>query len=182
VGALCWYVLRSISAVRSTLLITSSTGSASRDLFSSCDELREVGFVAWDRYRYAKIHETLSSITSKHLSTVSLQLTFSNWSLSDQAWGEFCRCWRDLEGILCHLADRRLANSRSPLVLVIIWERLAGHEGNCGMTRPGTVLPKFRKKGLIRFVEGKPLCCKGCRKVLAEGSQASGGVQRFPRS
>jgi len=149
------------------LLITFATGSAPRDLFSSCDRLQEVGFVAWDRYRYGKIHETLSSITSKHLSTVSLQLAFSNWSLSDRAWEEFCRCWRDLENSLCHLADRRLANSQSQLVLEIIWERPAGHEGNCGMTRPGTILPKFREKGLIRFVEGGDSCCKRCREVLA---------------
>ena len=172
---------RSLSVVCFMSLITAVTGSAPRDLFSSCDTLREVGFAAWDRYRYAKIHETLSSITSKDLCTVSLQLAFSNWSLSDRAWKEFCRCWRDLENVLCHLADRRLANGQSPLVLEIIWERLAGHKGNCGMTRPGTILPKFREKGLIRFVEGKPSCNR-CREILAEGSQASAGVQLSPRN
>jgi len=161
--------------------MTFATGSAPRVLFSSCDRLREVGFAAWDRYRYAKICETLSSITSRYLSTVSLQLAFSNWSLSDRAWEEFCRCWRDLEHVLCRLADRCLKHNQSPLVLEIIWERPTRHKGDCGITPPDTVLPKFRKKGLIRFVEGKLLCCKRCREVLAEGSQASGGVQRFPR-
>lgn len=174
-------MLRSILAVCYTFLITLAIGSAPRDLFSSCDRLREVGFAAWDRYRYGKIRETLSSIRSKYLSTISLQLAFSNWSLSNWAWEEFCRCWRDLEHVLCHLADRRLANNQSPLVLEVIWERPARHKGHCGITHPDTILPKFRQKGLIRFVKGKLPSCKHCAAILAEVSQASSGVQWFPR-
>lgn len=116
----------------------------------------------------------LSSIRSKHLSTITLHLAFSNRFLSDCAWEVFCRWWGDLEHTLCHLADRRLANSRSPLVLKIIWERRAGHKGNCGMEHPDTILSRFREKGSIQFVEGDPSCCKRCAKILVEGSQARG--------
>jgi len=159
-----------------TLLITFTTDPAPSNLFSSCNKLREVGLAAWDRYRCAEVHEALSSITSKHLSTVSLQLAPSDWSLSDRAWEEFHQWWGDLENALCHLADRRLANSRSRLVLEIVWKRVAGHDGDCGETRPDAIMPKFKEKGLIRFVESKFSCCKRCVDILAGGSQASNGV------
>jgi len=84
--------------------------------------------------------------------------------------------WGDVEDALCHFADRRLANSNSPLVLEIVWWRQDRHEGDCGTTYSDTILPRFREKGLIRFAESTLSDCERCVKVLAEGSQASGGV------
>lgn len=149
------------------------TVSTPPNLFSSCSKLRKVGFAAWGRYRRAEVHETLSSITSRHLSVVSIQLAPSDWSLSGHAWEEFSRWWGDLENALCHLADRRLASGQSPLVLEIVWRRLVTHGGDCGMTHPDTIMPKFKEKGLIRFVESAASGCRRCADILADGSQAS---------
>jgi len=73
-----------------------------------------------------------------------------------------------LEKALCLLADRRLASDQSPLVLEIVWWRLERHEGDCGVTHPDTIMPKFREKGLIRFAESDISSCTGCAEVLGD--------------
>ena len=158
------------------LLTTPATDPTPTDLFSSCKRLRRVGLAAWGQYRRAEVHETLSTITSKHLSAISLQLAPSDRSLPNENQEEFRQWWQNLENVLCHLADRCLGNGQAPLVLDIIWRRSAGHKGDCGVTYPDTILPKFREKGLIRFNEGNHSDCWHCADILADGSQTSGGT------
>ena len=61
------------------------------------------------------------------------------------------------------------------MVLEIVWWRPVGHLGDCGVTHPDTIMPKFREKGLICFVEGDISICKDCADILGYRSQASGG-------
>lgn len=143
---------------------------------SSCKRLRKIGFTTWDEYRGATIQTALSSITSEHLSTVTLELAHPDWSLSYRTYEELRQWWDGLEDVLCHLADRCLANGQSPLVFEMVWWRPAGHEGGCGTTYPDTIMPHFRGKGLIRFRESDLSSCELCADILAEGSQASSGA------
>ena len=138
--------------------------------------LRKIGFATWDEYRGTAIQTTLSSITSKHLSSVTIELAHWDWSLSYRTHEEFRQWWDGLEDVLCHLADRSLANGQPPLVFEMVWWRPAGHEGDCGTTYSDAIMPKFREKGLVRFAESDLSSCGICADLLAEGSQESGGT------
>jgi len=145
------------------------------NFLSSCKKLRKVGLAPWGCFEGTEIRTALSSITSKYLSTVSLNLSPTAWSLSSDNQRGFRRWWGDLENALCHLADQCLANGQLSLALEIVWWRPAGHLGGCGVTHPDTIMPKFREKGLIRFVEGEISSCERCADILGYGSRASGG-------
>ena len=105
----------------------------------------------------------LSSITSKHLSVISLEITRPDWHLlgipeRPHQW------WEDLEKVLCQLADRCSANNK--LVLEIFWWRRRSHEGDCGTMYPDTIMPRFREKGSIRFMESERSGCERCVEIL----------------
>ena len=140
------------------------------NLFSSCKKLRRIGFGAWAWSWGTDIQGTLPLITSKNLSIVSIELAHCDWMAYYLTREMFYRWLEDLDRTLCYLADRRLANGEPPLVLEITWWRVNGHEGNCGMTYPDTILPGFREKGLIRFAESTSSDCKRCAEILAEKS------------
>jgi hypothetical protein len=146
------------------LLTTFTIECTPLNLFSSFKKLRKAGFGTWDGHIGTEVQKMLSSITSKHLSTISLELAHPDWFL----------CRDDLESALYQLADRRLANGKSPLVLEILWWRVARHEDDCGTTCPDTIMPRFREKGLIRFMDSNFSKCKRCAGILEEESQASG--------
>lgn len=150
-------------------LTISAVGLIPSGLLSSCIKLRQIGFTAWDEYRGTAIQTALLSITSKDLSTVTLELAHPDWSLSRRTPEELRQWWGGLEDALCHLADRRLANGRSPLVFEMVWWRPEGHEGGCGTTYPDTIMPKFAEKGLIRFGESDLSSCGRCAGILAGG-------------
>jgi len=136
------------------------------DFLSSFDKLREIGFATRDGHKDTAIQTTLSSITSKCLSTVSLELAHPDWSRSYRSQEEFRKWWDDLETVLCHLADRRLENDLSPLVFEIVWWRQAGHGGDCGMMYTDMIMPKFREKGSIRFAESDLSSCQLCVNIM----------------
>ena len=167
--------MRVVSVCDLTFLTAVTVGCVPPNFLSSCKKLRKVGFAPWGRFEGTEIQTALSSITSKHLSTVSLYLSPTAWSRSNDNREEFRQWWDDLENTLCRLADRCLANGRSLLVLEMVWWRPFGHLGDCGTTHPDTIMQKFREKGLIRFVEGDISNCKRCADILGYGSQASGG-------
>ena len=154
--------------------MTSAVGLIPSGFLSSCIKLRKIGFTTWDEYRGTAIQTALGSITSKHLSTVTLELAHPDWSLSQRTPEEFHQWWSGLEDVLCHLADRCLANGQSPLVFEMVWWRPIGHEGGCGTTYPDTIMPKFREKGMILFAESDLSSCDLCADILAEGSQTNG--------
>jgi hypothetical protein len=153
-----------------TLLTIFVIDDAPPDLFSPCKELRNIMFAIWTNYRGTRVREMLSSITSKHLSAISLEIAHPDWCL----WGtpeQFYQWWEDLEKVLCQLADRCMANG--VLAVGIFWWRRAGHRGDCGTTCLDRILPRFRKKGSIRFMESDRSNCERCAEILGE---ASGGA------
>ena len=151
-----------------TLLTTTTVGPIPSGFLSPCIKLRKIGFTTWDVYRGTAIQTALSSIISKHLSTVTLELAHPDWSLSYTP-EEFRQWWGGLEDALCHLTDQCLANGQPPLVFEMVWWRPAGHKGGCGTTYPDTIMPKFREKGSILFAESDLSSCDLCADILAEG-------------
>lgn len=89
----------------------------------------------------------LRSLRSPHISVIYLEIIETLRTLQvDQVW--FNEGWREFEDFLCQLADERVEDE--PLVFEIgIWRnpRLQAS----GPLDPGGILPRFRKKGLIRF-------------------------------
>jgi hypothetical protein len=148
VGQIYWYGLRSGRIF--TLLTIFVVEGTPPDLFSPCKKLHHVGIAIRSSYRGARVQEVLSSITSKHLSTISLEIAHPDWRLlgtperSHQWWGY-------LENVLCQLADRCSVNNK--LALDIFWWRRRRHRGDCGVTYPDMIMPRFREKGSIHFTE-----------------------------
>lgn len=156
-----------------TLLTTSTIGCFPPDLFTSCKKLRKIGFGIWEDFDCSQVQKTLYSITSEHLSTVSLELAYPDWYIACHTCEDFCQ-WRGLEGCLCHLADWCLTNNKSRLVLEIVWWRPDGHEGDCGtIPHNETIVPRFREKGLVRFAESSTSDCQRCAEILSGKPQTS---------
>jgi hypothetical protein len=91
----------------------------------------------------------LRSITSPHISVIYLEIIETLRTLQlDLVWNN--EGWRDFENFLCHLADNRFSDQGEPLVLELgIWRnpQLTAY----GPINPGKILPRFRRKGLIRI-------------------------------
>lgn len=49
------------------------------NLFAPCRKLRKVRLGIWEEFRGTELQKVLSSITSKHLSTLSLELAHPDW-------------------------------------------------------------------------------------------------------
>ena len=65
----------------------------------------------------------------------------------DLVWND--EGWQRLEDFLCQLTEERVKNG-GPLVLELgIWRN--PQLNACGPLNPGTILPRFRERGLIRF-------------------------------
>lgn len=92
----------------------------------------------------------LRSLSSRHISVIFVELIETLGTLQvDQTWDD--EGWQSFEDFLCQLADERIDDGE-PLVLELgVWRhpRLKMY----GPLNPGTILPKFREKGLIRFTD-----------------------------
>jgi hypothetical protein len=155
-----------------TLLTVFTIDRTPPNLFSPCKKLRKVGFGIREVHSGTGVQKMLSSITSKHLSTVSFEIAHFDWCWCWHTWEEYYQWWGDLETILCQLADRCLANGMMPLVLEIVWWRQARHGGKCGIMHLDRIMPRFREKGLIRFMESNQSDCERCMEILGEGQRS----------
>lgn len=89
----------------------------------------------------------LLSLRSRHISVIYVEIVETLSVLQvDLVWND--RGWRQLEDFLCRLTEEREDNGE-PLVLELgIWRN---PQLKSGPLDPGTILPSFRKRGLIRF-------------------------------
>jgi hypothetical protein len=156
-----------------TLLTVFAIDRTPPTVLSSCKKLRKAGFGMWDNHSGLGIQNILSSIMSKHLSVVTLEIAHPDWCLYWRYWEEFYQRRRNPENPPCQPADRCLANNKLPLVLEIFWWRQAGHNGDCGATYSDTILPKFREKGSIRFMESSRSNCERCAAALGEARSSA---------
>jgi hypothetical protein len=80
---------------------------------------------------------------------IYLRLAVASWTLQiGQAWND--DGWREFEDFLCRLTEERLDDGE-PLVLELGIQR--NHlSPTHGPLDPGKMLPRFRERGLIRFV------------------------------
>lgn len=94
------------------------------------------------------VEAALFSLRSRHISVIYLEIVETLRGLRvDYFWDD--EGWRPFEDFLCRLAEERIDDGE-PLVLELgIWRnpRLNFY----GPFNPGTILPRFRKRGLIRF-------------------------------
>ena len=91
--AVWWYGLRLVLAVFMSLT-TSAIDRMAPNLFAPCRKLRKVRLGIWEEFRGTEVQKVLSSITSKHLSTVSLELAHPDWYITCHTWEEFYGWWR----------------------------------------------------------------------------------------
>ena len=120
-------------------------------ILSSCINLRRVGVAGHGFFQMCPVAEAmLFSLRSLHISVIYLEIIGTLRTLQvDQEWND--EGWRNFEDFLCRLADERFDNGQ-PLTLELgIWRNplLKMY----GPLDPGTILPRFRERGLIRFTD-----------------------------
>ena len=92
------------------------------------------------------------SSRSRHISVIYIEILDSLHTLQvDVVWVD--QGWQRFEDFLCQLAEERVDDG-VPLVLELgIFRDL---QLASGPLHPGTILPRFRKRGLLRFVAVPP--------------------------
>ena len=117
-------------------------------ILNPCTNIRKVGIYGGQFDHISSVAETmLLSLRSRHISVIYVEIVETLLNLQvDTVWND--RGWQQLEDFLCKLAEEREDNGE-PLVLELgIWRN---PQLESGPLDPGTILPRFRKKGLIRF-------------------------------
>jgi hypothetical protein len=89
----------------------------------------------------------LFSLRSRHISVIYVEIVETLSTLQvDLVWDD--QGWRQLEDFLCQLTEER-EDDGEPLVLELgIWRN---PQLKIGPIDPGTILSRFRKRGLIRI-------------------------------
>jgi len=119
------------------------------DLLIPCTNLRRVGVGICDYSDMPLIEESmLRSLRSRRISVIYLEIVSPLQSLQvDDVWLD--EGWRQFEDFLCQLADERIDDSEPLALELAIWRGSALK--SYGPLNPGTILSRFREKGLIRF-------------------------------
>ena len=117
-------------------------------ILNTCTNIRKVGIYGGQFDHMNPVAETmLLSLRSRYISVIYVEIVETLLNLQvDTVWND--RGWRQLEDFLCKLSEEREDNGE-PLVLELgIWRN---PQLKSGPLDPGTILPRFRKKGSIRF-------------------------------
>ncbi|KAF9649832.1 hypothetical protein BDM02DRAFT_3113058 [Thelephora ganbajun] len=146
------------------------------DILSPCTNLRRVGVCGNQLYRMCPVVEAmLRSLRSRHISVIYLEIVETLRTLQiDKVWND--EGWGQFEDFLCQLAEERIDNGE-PLVLELgIWRdpQLKAY----GPLNPGTILPRFRERGLIKLAPPpEDLDCAAVLDVKYSGSRGvSSGI------
>ena len=92
---------------------------------------------------------TLRSLRSRHISVIFLEIADTLVHLQvDLVWND--RGWDEFEDFLCLLAEERVDDGEQLVLELGVWRD--PQLETCGPLNPGMILPRFRKKGSIRFV------------------------------
>jgi len=121
------------------------------NLLSSCTNLRRVGVAGGEYTQMCRLGEVmLRSLRSRRISVIFVEIIETLRTLHvEQAWDD--EGWRPFEDFLCQLADERIEDGE-PLVLELgVWRNPLLK--TYGPLNPGTILSRFREKGLIRFTD-----------------------------